>query len=363
MPALASDDAIVTNGRAPHEVRHLAERLIELERDRSDARDRTRQLMTLQAAYTKIALARSRDEIVGHTLRAARKAIGFDRAIYFNVDRIRGIEGHLAVDGSQTVEPSVERIHIRAGRSTFSMLSCDSADDVGRAGDLTAPLVDARGWYVLEALTDNEGTQGLLYVDGHRHPAPRQWEVELVRSLAAIASVSIENGTLLARTQELAMRDPLTGLYNRRAFAERLTAEIGDCHRYGQSLAYVMIDVDDFKHVNDTFGHAHGDDVLRKLGKALDRCSRANDVVGRYAGDEFVILFTNVDESQARALVARLSFELRGANISCSLGASTFPNDATDAGTLLEAADQALYVTKANGKNGFTFASEITPAT
>lgn len=337
-------------------MRSLTNRIVELERERSDAREQAQTLVALQVAFTTIAVARTPDDVIAHVLRAARDPLGFDRAIYFDVDRNRGIEARAHVDGSSVVEPSTEQIDVRPGSAALSILRNGDTDGIGNAGDLSAPLVDVRAWYGLSPLTNSDGTIGLLYVDGFRSHKPRDWEFGLVRALTTIASVAIENSILLAKTQELAMRDPLTGLFNRRAFAERLLSEIAASDTNRRSLAYVMIDLDNFKSVNDTHGHAHGDAVLKKLGETLLRSSRAHDVVGRYAGDEFVVMLTNVDDEQARALVARISNDLRSAGLSCSLGAATYPNDAHDAGSLMAAADRALYATKAAGKNGFAFA-------
>ncbi len=339
------------------ELRSLNDRIVELERERADAREQSQLLVALQSAVTAIAVARTPDQAIADMLRAARDPLGFRRAMYFRIDRNRGIEAQWQLDGSDGVESSVEVIDTRPGSSALALLRREVGDGVGFAGDLSAPFVDVRRWYALSALSNSEGTIGLLYVDDHPSREPREWEVRLVHSLTTITSVAIDNSVLFARTQELAMRDPLTGLFNRRAFAERLLAEIDACRLDASSLAYVMIDVDDFKKINDAFGHAHGDSVLRKLAETLTRCSRAHDVVGRYAGDEFVVLLPNVDATRARILVSRLSRELRANGLSCSLGAATYPKDAVDAGTLLAAADRALYVTKAAGKNSFAFAS------
>ena len=341
------------------EMRSLTNRIVELERERSDAREQAQTLVALQGAFTTIAVARTPDDVIAHVLRAARDPLGFDRAIYFDVDRHRGIEARAQVDGSDVVEASTERIDVSSGSATLSILRNSDSDGLGRAGDLSAPLVDVRGWYGLCPLTNSEGTIGLLYVDGHRSRASRNWEFGLIRALTTIASVAIDNSLLLSKTQELAMRDPLTGLFNRRAFAERILSEIAASQSHGHSFAYVMIDVDDFKKINDSHGHQHGDAVLKSLAETLTRSSRAHDVVGRYAGDEFVVLLTNVDEAQARSLVARLSSDIRAAGLSCSLGAATYPRDANDAGSLLAAADRALYITKAAGKNGFAFAESL----
>ena len=340
----------------PAQIRALTARLLELEHERSDARDQVRLLVSLQQAFTKIAVTRAPDEVIAQTLRAAYDPLGFSRAIYFSVNRERGVEARFEIDGSDVVEASREPPDLRPGSALLRILREPASDGTGRAGELSAPLVDVRGWYILTTLTRADGTNGILYVDGHRSDVPREWETGLVRALGTIAAVSMDNSLLFAKTQELATRDPLTGLYNRRAFGERLLAEIDAAKTYARSLTYVMIDVDDFKAINDSHGHAHGDAVLRRLAETLLASSRIEDIVGRYAGDEFVVLLTNVERHRAHFLVERLSGALQERGLRCSLGAALMPDDATDAASLLAAADRALYQTKASGKNGFRFA-------
>jgi diguanylate cyclase (GGDEF)-like protein len=338
------------------ELRAMTTRLRDAERERADALDQARMLAALQNAFTQIAVTRAPDNVLAHMLRAAREPLGFSRAIFFAADRERGIEARWQLDGSDVVEPSLESADTRPGTAMLSVLRGEQPTAVGRAGELSAPLVDVRNWYALAPVAHAEGTSGLLYVDGHRSREPRAWEVELARGLATIAGVAYQNSLQFARTKELAECDPLTGLLNRRTFAKRLLEELELARQSDRSLTYVMIDVDDFKAVNDTYGHAQGDRVLRDLSAALLRGARAHDVVGRYAGDEFVVLYIGVDRALAATLVARLSASLREQRLSCSMGAALFPQDASDAGSLLAAADRALYETKRCGKNGFRFA-------
>jgi diguanylate cyclase (GGDEF)-like protein len=334
----------------------LGARLVELEHERSEARDHVRLLLALQDAFASIAVTRSPDDVVAQMLRAAHDPLGFSRGIFFHVERERGVVPRWQFDGSDSVEASHESFDLRPGSAVVRALRSDATLCVGRAEDLSAPLVDTRGWYVLSALACTEGTAGLLYLDGHRVRTPRDWETGLVHALATLASVSIENSMLFARTEELAIRDPLTGLYNRRAFAARLDDALATARTTGRPLTFVLIDVDDFKRINDSLGHVHGDDVLRRLAQALVRHSRSGDVVGRFAGDEFVASLSNIDGELARGLVARLSADLRSNGLRCSLGAAVFPTDACDAAGLLSAADRALYAAKAAGKDGYSFA-------
>lgn len=340
------------------ELRSLNARVIDLEREHADASDRVRLLVALQDSFARISTTRVPDDVIAETLRATRNPLGFSRAIYFTIDRTTGIRARFQIDGSDSIEASTEIADVREGGAILSLLRSGGREGSGEAGDLSAPLVDVRGWYVITTLSRADGAFGLLYVDGHRSGRHRPFETSLVHTLVTIASIAIDNAMLLEKTQELAMRDPLTGLYNRRAFSERLLAEIERCRTDGGSLTYVMIDLDDFKRINDVHGHAYGDSVLRKLSDTLVRSSRSIDVVGRYAGDEFVILLSNVDRELARALVMRISADLKTHNLSCSLGAALYPENASDAATLLAAADRALYVTKGRGKNGFAFVED-----
>lgn len=337
-------------------------RLVDLERERSEAIDRVNLLLALQEAFSQISITRSPDDVIATMLRTTRNPLGFSRAIYFRVDRSNGIEAHLQIDGSETIEKSYEIPDVGEGGGILALIRGPFLTATGTACELSAPLVDVRDSYVLAKLSSSDGIFGLLYVDGPStvlsHEPQREFETELVRTLATIAAVSIENSRLLNTTQDLAMRDPLTGLFNRRAFSERLLYEIERSRSSGRSLTYVMIDIDDFKRINDSHGHAQGDLTLKHLGETLVRSSRQIDTVGRYAGDEFVMLLSDVDRALARLLVARVSSDLRAQHLYCSLGAALFPDDAYDASTLLAAADQALYATKQSGKNGYTFAGD-----
>ncbi len=332
----------------------LAARIFALERACADFRDESELSRAVLEANREIAGIRKPALVVTRLLQAMRHPLGFARAIYATVDRANGVEARFQVDEGDVVETSGERLDAREGSALLGVIRGES-DGTGYSGELSAPLVDVRGWYVLCALRASDGPFGAVYVDGHPSSSIRVREAELVRNLASVAAVSIENGTLLERTQELASRDPLTGLFNRRAFSERAGAVIARGATARNQFAYVLIDVDDFKAINDGHGHAHGDHILRSVAKTLVGTSRVEDVVGRYAGDEFVVLLNNCDADLARALVARMSASLRARNLRCSIGVAMYPRDATGEHGLIEAADRALYNTKRAGKNGFSF--------
>jgi diguanylate cyclase (GGDEF)-like protein len=332
----------------------LTARIFALERACADLRDESDLARAVLEANREIARIRKPPLVVARLLETMRRPLGFGRAIYATVDRAHGVEARFHIDEGDIVEACDEQLDAREGSALLGVIRGDN-DVMGYAGELSAPFVDVRGWYVLCVLRAAEGPFGVIYVDGHPSSAIRSREAELVHNLASVAAVSIENGTLLERTQELASRDPLTGLFNRRALSERVNAIVSRAAALRTQFAYALIDVDNFKLLNDGNGHAHGDEVLKNVARTLLGTSRAEDVVGRYAGDEFVVVINNCDAELARALVGRLSASLRTRDLHCSIGVALYPRDATGEHGLIEAADRALYNTKRAGKNGFSF--------
>jgi diguanylate cyclase (GGDEF)-like protein len=176
--------------------------------------------------------------------------------------------------------------------------------------------------------------------------------------LGVKVSICLANVMAHERLQRLANRDPLTDLPNRRAMDAILKQELAEATRYGHALALLFIDCDDFKRVNDTYGHDCGDALLRYVASEMRRIMRASDKVFRFAGDEFVIILPHQSAGEALQAAERLrgffgEHPLRFADalvpISLSCGiASTDRDQASDAAAFLKAADQRLYHAKAN---------------
>ncbi|MDX1823818.1 MAG: GGDEF domain-containing protein, partial [Thiohalomonadales bacterium] len=164
----------------------------------------------------------------------------------------------------------------------------------------------------------------------------------------------------LARVRMLSMTDELTELPNRRAFMRRLESEVGRTKRYGFRLALVMLDLDNFKTINDRFGHAGGDTVLRTYANDILTVFRQHDMVARYGGEEFAVLLPNTDEHGAQAAlnkVRRVAAETRCVHDgdvietpTFSAGMTMYVNGDTPA-TLIQRADDALYTAKRLGRN------------
>ena len=198
---------------------------------------------------------------------------------------------------------------------------------------------------------------GVLQLINARNEAgevvPFDAELEsLVQALAAQAAVAIRN----ARLEELSFKDPLTGVYNRRYFTQRIEEEAKRHARFREPLSLVLLDIDRFKQINDGLGHRAGDDVLRETARLLVAHSRSFSIVTRYGGDEFAVLLVNTPKSGAlkyaeriRDLVERHHFP--HGPLTVSVGIAALPDDVLAWEDLLPAADRALYTAKRLGRN------------
>lgn len=179
--------------------------------------------------------------------------------------------------------------------------------------------------------------------------------VDLLAQFAAHAALALRSAALRSEVERLASTDALTGLANRRAFQEALARELAVAARRGEPCGLVILDVDHFKAVNDTFGHQGGDEVLRGVGRALTDAGRETDVAARYGGEEFAVVMPGCSASEAVEVAERLRAAIAGMGgpvpVTVSAGVAAFPADGDDSTALVAAADAALYRAKRLGRD------------
>ena len=178
--------------------------------------------------------------------------------------------------------------------------------------------------------------------------------------LANQLAVALANAESVRRLEQLATTDGLTGCLNKRAFLDELQKRLKSAERFGKRVSLIVTDIDHFKRVNDTYGHAVGDQVIRGLGEILRELKRETDAVGRFGGEEFCILCEETDVRGAIQLAERVrerlkarefDSELGKPHVTCSLGVAEFPDDARTDTQLFELADKALYHAKQSGRD------------
>lgn len=209
-------------------------------------------------------------------------------------------------------------------------------------------------------LKDQAGQSKGRIIMFHDITERKQAEIAIQQANERLHGQLIEIELLHAQLREQAIRDSLTGLFNRRYLDEVLEKEIQRAERHQHPLSLVMIDINDFKYINDNFGHKIGDLVLHKLGEAILSNTRPSDIACRYGGDEFTLILpeTTYEAAQKYAQrlqedVLRIDFKLNGLtlnNITLSIGISVFPEHGSTGALALQAADKDMYNTK-QGKN------------
>jgi diguanylate cyclase (GGDEF)-like protein/PAS domain S-box-containing protein len=195
----------------------------------------------------------------------------------------------------------------------------------------------------------------------------REWseeDIQFCQTLANQAAIVIENARLYNQMQFLAVTDTLTGIFNRRGLFERGRHEINRALRSAHPLAAILLDIDHFKHINDTFSHAVGDEVLRTLAELCNQNLRSVDIIGRYGGEEFAILLPDTDTAPALQVAERLRqcvaetpvITQNGmVNFTISLGVACLTDGVSTLAVLLDHADSAMYQAKAAGRNKVQF--------
>jgi diguanylate cyclase (GGDEF)-like protein len=275
---------------------------------------------------------------------AAERARARDAVTRFGDVLGAGHDPHALV--SVLVESAVEATGAAGGRLLLNGTEIAATGEATASAPLEVPLDDDG-----EAVLVLAPEQGRAFSDEQR---------DLARWLAAQASIALENAELHTQFERQAVTDGLTELANRRQFEEALEGEIGRIDRFGGAVSLIIADIDDFKQVNDRYGHQAGDAVLRAVADVIQAHVRAIDLPARYGGEEFTVLLPQTELDGAEHVAERLRREVAARPIempsgallavTASFGVASYPNARTQS-ALFAAADEALYRAKRDGKN------------
>ncbi len=326
-----------------------------------EARRARDELTVLHEAVKAISSSLELQAVLDSLVQVTCRAFGYEYGAIFLIDeRTEDLE----VKATHGYSPQIRGTRIPSGKGVTGWVQ-----RTGQAVIVPNAREDARyiGFHelivseVAVPLIMKGKVVGVFNVESTRLQAFGPRDVKLLSALAGYAIIAIENARLFEQTKRLAITDGLTELYNHRYLHEALERALERCMRDGKPLALIMIEIDNFKWYNDTYGHRQGDEVLRTVADLVRRGSRTNDLVARYGGDEFMIILPENSKDGAleiaeriRRMVEAYPFMLgdnRVTSVTLSVGVAATPEDGTSVEALIEAVDRAQYAAKRSGGN------------
>jgi diguanylate cyclase (GGDEF)-like protein len=348
--------------RALEKIETLLERRAALEAANRALQVQLAELRTVWALSRTLAATLNPEELLPLALHWLGRALPADAYALFLLDEV---SRQLTVKG--TAGLGAARLQDRTcglGEGIAGVVAATGEPQLTAADEATP----GAGLYVPLKVT---GGRVLGVLQAHRATPPPFSARDLAQgqAVATQVAVALENAQRYQRTKELSAKDELTGLANRRAFFEALEAEDQRARRYRRGFTILMLDLDAFKHYNDTQGHLRGDQALRAVGRLLLGSTRRADVVARFGGEEFVVLLPEslkaagaVVAEKIRAAVAQHPLPGReaqpGGRLTITCGVAAYPGDAASGLEVVDAADRALYRGKQQGGNRVVVAAE-----
>lgn len=237
-------------------------------------------------------------------------------------------------------------------------IHCKNSNFVGK--ELNMKMINVP---VADPSTNLAGLLGVSYALHHKISLQ---EESVIRAILSVMVMVVGSSKVLSRAllelEYYSVHDPLTGLYNRRQFNEILEYEVGRCDRHHHEFSVLMIDLDNFKDINDSYGHSTGDAALKTVAEILTKNTRKGDLCARIGGDEFAIILIETDAKKARIVADSIAKMLRDTqlksirgdyfHLTASIGVVAFPNDAKNVDELMSGVDEAMYYAKSLGKDG-----------
>ena len=241
----------------------------------------------------------------------------------------------------------------------FKMGEAVSVKDASNRDDYTVLDEKAKSVMIVP-LTTHAKTTGCLVAESYKKDNFTERDEKMLMAIARSAALALENALLHKRTEELTMIDDLTGTYNYRYFVRKLQEEKRRAARYNLPLSLIMVDIDWFKKINDSYGHEAGNVVLKQLSAIIKECIRDVDIFARYGGEEFAVILPQTPQKDALAIGERIRTRVEEETIetepgrikiTVSVGLSSYPENGHSEEELVSIADQALYRAKGEGRN------------
>lgn len=342
-----------------------------MKRELQEASLRGRRLYELSLSVAK---ERKADVLSERLVKGAAMLVGTDKAMVYLVDscgsvafvKMHGID----IDPRELMGPVSNIGLLGAAYAENRPIVVERPQDHS-AWDATPRLNSELRQMLAVPLSMQGRVEGVLCVLNKLNRKPfSQEDVDTLSTLAVHAGVAIDNARFVERIKQQAVTDSLTGLYNHMEFQKQLTKDICRSRRFKNELSLLILDLDHFKLVNDTYGHQVGDAVLREIAHLMGSHLRAFDKVFRYGGEEFAIILPQTSTHDARLTAERIRHSIaqrsygtdagHGIEVTISIGVATFPHDAQGRKELIGTADQALFAAKRAGRNRIELYGEPT---
>jgi len=339
----------------------------ERQRAEAAAAQRAREVSALHSVTTALLSTLDLERLLGQILDAATNALPVaEKGMLYLIARDTGqLEMRAAIGYT---DPRIQKVSFpgskgyvaRAVRGRSPLLIRDVMTEPIARFNRSIPEVRAIQSVVVAPLIEKEEVLGAISLESSRRGAFTKDDLQLLVSFAATATMAIHNAQLHAEVQKMAITDALTGLYNRRGFDELGKREMERVRRFGHPLSAMMIDVDHFKRINDTYGHHVGDIAIQGVARRLSDNLREVDVLGRFGGDEFTVLLPETDLFTATTVAERLRscvadspmiVEQVSIKLTISLGVTKAFSEMHNLDALIGRADKALYQAKLAGRN------------
>jgi len=323
----------------------------------------------LYRAANALASATTEAQVIEAGVSGAREFAAFDFAVVTLFDKNAGEHEICAVSGEGASELVGQRFKHNSGLVSMVVANrhalpyrgdYDPSHQTVFTRRLNPPAMPS---LLVLPLLNHDRALGTLVLGSNRRGAFGDSVRPTLEVLASHVAVSLANARMLKRLEEMATMDGMTGLFNKRALQDVAQQKLKSAQRFKKPLSLLVCDIDHFKRVNDTYGHDVGDLVIKGFADVLKRVKRDTDAVGRFGGEEFVIVCEETDERGAMLLGERVRSELEATSfhtelgpikVTCSVGAALFPLAGQSWEALFKSTDEALYASKRGGRNRVT---------